>query len=268
MHIFGGAFAVNEKLHTRDDACGPNPFAKTSLARGSLTMPQPVTWQTIQNEALRRIRDREWKPGEMIPHEADLAEELGCARATVNRALRELAAAGFLERRRKAGTRVALNPVRKATFDIPIIRHDVEGRGARHGYRLLEQGEEAPPAEIAQLLRLPAAARLVHVAALHLADDAPFCFEDRWINPQAVPGLETADFNSLSANEWLVQNVTLSGGGIEFFAVAADARLAGLLACDRGAALFTVERTTWAGATPITAVRLVYAPGYRMTTAI
>lgn len=111
-------------------------------------MPQPVTWQTIQNEALRRIRDREWKPGQMIPHEADLAEELGCARATVNRALRELAAAGFLERRRKAGTRVALNPVRKATFDIPIIRHDVEGRGAKHGYRLLDRAMRTTPAEI------------------------------------------------------------------------------------------------------------------------
>jgi GntR family histidine utilization transcriptional repressor len=231
-------------------------------------MTQPVTWQTIQNEALRRIREREWKPGEMIPHEAALAEELGCARATVNRALRELAAAGFLERRRKAGTRVALNPVRKAIFDIPIIRQDVEGRGAAHGYRLLEHAEEAAPAAIASMLRLPARARLLHVAALHLADAAPFCFEERWINPQAVPDLAKADFAALSANEWLVQNVTLSGGGIAFFALPADDRLAALLACEKGAALFAVERTTWAGAVPITAVQLTYAPGYRMTTGI
>ncbi len=176
-------------------------------------MPQPVTWQTIQNEALRRIRDREWKPGQMIPHEANLAEELGCARATVNRALRELAAAGFLERRRKAGTRVALNPVRKATFDIPIIRHDVEGRGAKHGYRLLDRAMRTTPAEISEKLRLPPKTRLLHIAALHLADGAPFCLEDRWVNPDAVPELETADLAAVSANEWLVQNVTLSGGG-------------------------------------------------------
>jgi GntR family histidine utilization transcriptional repressor len=231
-------------------------------------MAQPVTWQTIQNEALRRIREREWKPGEMIPHEAALAEELGCARATVNRALRELAAAGFLERRRKAGTRVALNPVRKATFDIPIIRHDVEGRGAAHGYRLLERKEAEAPAGVTAMLRQPARTRLVHVAALHLADGAPFCVEDRWINPQAVPTLGEADFSGLSANEWLVQNVTLSGGSIAFFALPADARLAALLGCSAGAALFRVERTTWAGAVPITAVTLTYAPGYRMTTAI
>lgn len=229
---------------------------------------QPVTWQAIQNEALRRIREREWKPGEMIPHEAELATELGCARATVNRALRELAAAGFIERRRKAGTRVALNPVRKAIFDIPIIRRDVEGRGAVHGYRLLERTFAAAPAPVTDRLRLPARTRLLHVAALHLADGAPFCLEDRWLNPAAAPGVEEADLSAVSANEWLVRNITLTGGGIEFFAMPADARLAAILACAAGAALFAIDRTTWTGATPITAVRLAYAPGYRMVTAI
>lgn len=227
-----------------------------------------VTWQAIQAEALRRIRDREWKQGEAIPHEAALAEEFGCARATVNRALRELAEAGFLERRRKAGTRVALNPVRKATFDIPIIRHDVEARGLAHGYRLLERKEAATPAHVRTMLRLPERTRLEHVLALHLADGKPFCVEDRWINPAAVPTLGSADFSVVSANEWLVQTTTLSGGGIEFHAMPADARLAGLLDCAEGAALFFIDRTTWMGAVPITAVQLAYAPGYRMTTAI
>lgn len=231
-------------------------------------MPPSVTWQTIQQEALRRIRDREWRPGEMIPHEAALAEEFGCARATVNRALRELAEAGFLERRRKAGTRVPLNTIRKATFEIPIIRHDVEGRGAVHGYRLLERAEKPAPAEIAEKLRLQPRARLLYLAALHMADGAPFCFEDRWLNPPAVDGLADADFTAISANEWLVQNTPLSGGDIEFFALPADARHARMLGCAEGTALFAIDRTTWAGAVPITAVRLVYRPGYHMTTAI
>lgn len=231
-------------------------------------MASSITWQGIQAEALRRIREREWKPGEAIPHEAALAQEFGCARATVNRALRELADAGFLERRRKAGTRVPLNPVRKATFEIAIIRQDVEGRGRRHGYRLLESGERTPPDEILALLHLPVGRKLLRVSALHLADGTPFCLEERWINPMGVSGLAEADFSVISANEWLVQNTPLSGGAIEFFAMPADARLAGLLGCEEGAALFAMDRTTWAGALPVTTVRLAYAPGYRMTTAI
>ena len=230
--------------------------------------PSSVTWQTIQAEALRRIRERQWRPGEAIPHEADLAKEFGCARATVNRALRELAEAGLLERRRKAGTRVPLNPVRKATFEIPIIRRDVEGRGLRHGYRLLAQEEGQPPRDVLALMRLPVDSRLMRVSALHLADDVPFCLEERWINAAGVAGIQGADFSVVSANEWLVQNTMFSSGEIECFAMPCDRRLAALLGCEEGAALFAVERTTWVGAQPITAVRLAYAPGYRMTTVI
>lgn len=232
-----------------------------------MTSAVPVTWQAIRDEALRRIRDREWPPGDRIPDEADLAREFGCARATVNRALRQLAGEGFLERRRKGGTRVPLTPVRKATFEIPIIRLDVEGRGQTHGYRLLTRETALPPEEVARALRLGAGQRFLHLSALHTADGVPFCIEDRWLNP-ATPGVERADLETISANEWLVREVAFSGGGIAFLALPADEGLAGLLRCAVGEALFAVERTTWAGAVPITFVRLTYGPGYRMDTSI
>ncbi|MDZ4137065.1 MAG: GntR family transcriptional regulator [Paracoccaceae bacterium] len=227
-----------------------------------------ITWQSIQTEALRRIQSREWPPGAQIPHEADLAAELGCARATVNRALRELAKAGLLERRRKAGTRVPLNPVRKATFEIPIIRQDIEARGLPYAYTQLARETDNPPADIRQILHLPASARLTHVIALHSADGAPFCLEDRWINPATVPDLARADFTGISANEWLVQNAAFSGGDITFSATSADAVLAGRLGCPPGTALLTIKRTTWAGPAPITAVTLTYAPGHSLHTTI
>jgi GntR family histidine utilization transcriptional repressor len=224
-------------------------------------------WQDIQAEALRRIPVRQWKPGERIPDEAVLAQEFGCARATVNRALRELAGTGMLERRRKGGTRVALFPVRKAVFDIPVIRQDIGDRGLAYGYRLLADRTEAAPPDTLAALRLPAGTRLRHVTALHLADARPWCLEDRWINP-ALPGLAQARFDTLSANEWLVQSIGLTGGGVAFSALAADAATAAALGCPPGVALFAVDRTTWIEATPVTAVRLTYAPGHRMVTAL
>lgn len=227
-----------------------------------------MTWQAVQAEALRRIRSREWPPGARIPDEQALAVELGCARTTVNRALRDLAEAGLLDRRRKGGTHVAATPVRKATFEIPILRQDVELRGLTYGYRLLAR--DLCPADAGALaqMRLAPGTPLLQVTALHLADGAPFCLESRWINPAAAPEVLTADLGTISANEWLVRNTAFSGGDIEFSAVAADTATASLLACAAGAALFQVQRTTWAGADPITAVRLTYAPGYRMRTAI
>ena len=63
----------------------------------------------------------------------------------MNRALSDLAEAGVLERKRKAGTRVALLPVRKATLDIPVIRAEVSGRGQTYAYRLLLSELATPP---------------------------------------------------------------------------------------------------------------------------
>ena len=60
-----------------------------------------------------------WKQGGLIPVEAALVKEFSCVRATVNRALRELAQKGILERHHKAGTRVVTPVGRSANFEIP-----------------------------------------------------------------------------------------------------------------------------------------------------
>ena len=80
----------------------------------------------------------------------------------------------------------------------------------------------------------------------------------------SVPEVLDADLASVSANEWLVRNVPLVRGDIEFGAVAASAMEAAALGTSPGAALFLVQRATWNAAGLITAVRLTYAPGYRM----
>lgn len=228
----------------------------------------PYSWKLIHQEVLRRIQTRQWPPGTLIPNEVDLAEEFGCARATVNRALRELALSGLLDRRRKAGTRVALNPVRKATLEIPVIRQEVESRGAAYGYVLISRRVAMPPAELRDLLSLPPQASLLHVRAQHLSDALPHAYEDRWVNLETVPEIRDVDLREVSANEWLVQNVSYSRGDIVLSAGAADERTAELLHCAPGEPVFQIERTTWLHDDPITWVRLSYPPSYRLRTSI
>ena len=151
------------------------------------------------------------------------------ARATVNRALRELAVAGVLERRRKAGTRVAALPVRKATLDIPVIRQEVEARGQRHSFRLLSQAEAVPPVPVASRLGLGPEQRMIYLETLHLADGQPFVFETRWLNPLVLPA-PLPDFATVSANEWLVAHVAYALGDIAFSAAGATPREAAVLA--------------------------------------
>jgi GntR family transcriptional regulator, histidine utilization repressor len=226
-----------------------------------------TNWEDIRAEVLRRIRMRLWLPGAVIPTEEALAYEFGCARATVSRALRELAEGGVLERRRKAGTRVALHPVRKATLDIAVTRLEVEGRGQVYGYHLIGAVMAVAPMAVCSKLGVAQGADWLHLRSLHLADGVPFLFEDRWLNPTVL--LDPApDFAVISANEWLVSNVSYARGDIAFSAANASAGEAEMLGVSVGAALFITERGTWAEAAPITWVRLAYAPGYRLHTAV
>jgi GntR family transcriptional regulator, histidine utilization repressor len=226
-----------------------------------------TNWEDIRAEVMRRIRMRLWLPGAVIPTEEALAYEFGCARATVSRALRELAEAGVVERRRKAGTRVALHPVRKATLDIAVTRLEVEGRGQVYGYHLSEAVMGAVPMAVLSKLGLALGAQWLHLRCVHLADGAAFLYEDRWLNPQVLLD-PVPDFAVISANEWLVSNISYTRGDIAFSAANASVDEAEMLGVPAGAALFITERGTWGEVAPITWVRLAYAPGYRLHTAV
>jgi GntR family histidine utilization transcriptional repressor len=219
----------------------------------------------VEAEVIQRLHSRYWKPGDLLPNEAELATELGCARSTVNRALQAIADDGLIERKRKGGTRVVVHPARKATFNVPVIRQEIERRGHAYSYRLISQKRERLPKAIRTRMNPSPSARLLHVIALHLADEKPYVLEDRWIDVSIVPGAADADFRQCSPNQWLVENVPFSGGDLALSASTAADEEAALLDVDRHVALFTAERRTRsANQATITSVRLVYSPGYRM----
>lgn len=228
-------------------------------------MPKDThTWQTVRDEVQRRIQDRTWPAGAQLPKEADLAIELGCARVTVNRALRDLADQGFLDRRRKAGTRVAEFPTRNVRFTIPIIRVEVEALGQTYGHSLLSQEICCPPVPVQAALALGKGQAALHLQALHLADRQPFVLEDRWINLETVPDARTMDFRTINANEWLVRQARFTRGDVSYGASALSEDEAANLGAPIGASVLKADRQTWDGDASVTRVTLIYAPGYRL----
>lgn len=223
-------------------------------------------WEDIRAEVLRRIRARDWPPGALIPGEEALAAEFGVARATVNRALTALAEAGVLERKKRAGTRVAELPVRRARLEIPVIRLDVLGRGLPYDFKLLTDRLEPAPAPVTARLGLPEGTPMLYLETLHLAGGQPFVLETRWLNPAVLPS-PAPDFARVSANEWLVTHVSLVSGDIAFTAEPATAREAEVMGVPPGTALLVAERTTHGTGGPVTLVRLAHAPGHRVAMA-
>jgi GntR family histidine utilization transcriptional repressor len=224
-------------------------------------------WEAIRGDLRARIAARHWGPGAVLPTETALAAEYGVARGTVARALADLAAAGLVERRRRAGTRVVPAPVRRAVLAIPVIRREVEARGQQHAHRLLARAEAAAPLAVAAAMGLPAGTPALHLETLHLADGRPFALETRWLNPAALPA-PLPDFARVTANEWLVAQIPLATGEIAFAAEPAGPREAEALDVPAGTALFVTERVTRTETAPVTWVRLAHAPGYRLRTAL
>lgn len=224
----------------------------------------PMGWQDVRDEALRRIQSREWAPGAAIPNEAELAAELGCARGTVNRALRDLAEAGWLDRRRKAGTRVRPAPSRRAQVAIPLIREEIEARGQQFAHSIVARDmADLPPRELARL-GLSGQQRVQHVQTLYLADGRPHAFEDRWVHLPGAPGFERDPLDRLSPNEWLVQNAAFDHGTLDYASEAVGEDTAAYLDCRAGAPVMVLDRCTFGPQHPVTAVRIWYAPGYRL----
>jgi len=184
-----------------------------------LNTPRSHTWQDIQKRIRSNIEDRTWLPGDLIPGEVALAEHFGCARTTVNRALRELAATGVIDRKRKAGTRVA--------------------------FSILENKMIVPPRLISETLKTNNKTKLLHLRAVHFADEIPFIYEDRWINTKTIKEVKNVDLSQTSANEWLVQNVPFTNGEFLVEANVASRTVAKALQLTKDESVLGSRRTTW-----------------------
>lgn len=225
-----------------------------------------VTYRDIKADILGKITRGEWPPGSALPGELELAETYGAARATVNRAMRELVEDGIIERKRKSGSRVRLSPLRQARFDIPVIRTEIEELGRSYRYLPLTAAVEAAPDWLCARLSLAAGGPVRHVTCLHLADDLPWQYEDRWINIALLPEARTADFTTTAPTEWLVAHIPFSAVEISISATLADSETASHLGCRPGEALLMTERMTRWNGEAVTYVRFLHRPGHRMTT--
>ena len=223
-----------------------------------------LSWTDVRDTIRTRILNRTYAPGDKLPRDEDIAIELGCARITVHRAMQDLALTGLVERKRKGGTHVRTDPVTRATFDIPITRREVEQRGRKYGYQLISRTLQDAPGSVLARFGLQQPTRMLHVKALHLADNRPYIFEDRWIDSSVSPEILDVDLTTESANEWLVHNKPYSRLDVRFYAINAKGESAQHLATLVGSALLVIERTTWIEQDPITTVQAYAAPGYQL----
>jgi GntR family transcriptional regulator, histidine utilization repressor len=217
-------------------------------------------YQRIRNDLEVKIMSGAWQPGDRVPFEHELMETYSCSRMTVNKVLSALAEAGLVVRRRRAGSFVARPRVQSAILQIPDLKAEVEKRGERYGYRLLEQRKRTASAQDRVRFGVGGRATVLALRCRHEAEGQPFAIEDRLINVQAVPDVLKQDFSITPPNTWLVGHVPWTEAEHRITACNADNDIAAELGIELGAACLVIERQTWRNAEPITAVRIIH-PG-------
>lgn len=212
----------------------------------------------ILTEIEQNILSGRWPPGFRIPSEMELTVHYGCSRMTVNKVLTQLAQAGLLERKRKAGSFVTRPHTSSAVLEIPDLRQVVLGMGQDYASQLLSRLQRRSTREDMDAMRMSKTSSVVHALCLHMAGMRPFCIEDRLINLEAVPDAEQEMFTEQSPSSWMVNHVPWSSAEHRIRAEAASEETAGLLKVAPGFPCLVIDRRTWTGRLPITFVRLTF----------
>jgi GntR family histidine utilization transcriptional repressor len=153
-----------------------------------------------------KLRSGEWKPGDLIPSENRLVQELGISRMTVNRALRELTEEGHLVRISGVGTFVAESKPQSNLLRITNIADEIIARGHSYSCRVLQLGREAASMPVAAALALPTGSSVFHLICVHSEEGVPVQFEDRYVNPELVPDFLLQEFGErLQPARYLLQ---------------------------------------------------------------
>jgi GntR family transcriptional regulator len=222
-------------------------FADAAARRGKGAVFAPL-YKQIKQLLVDGLEQGEWKPGEPIPSEFELAARFQVSQGTVRKAIDELAAEHLLVRRQGKGTFVATHHEPRAQYRFLRIVPD-EGEVVPAQSRFLDCRRQRATADIARSLDLKTGDAVVFIRRLLMFDGTPIVLDDIWL-----PG---ATFKGLTADRLAEYHGPLYGLFETEFgtrmiraeerlrAVAADATEAELLRVEPGAPLLLVERVSY-----------------------
>jgi GntR family transcriptional regulator len=205
-------------------------------------------YQQIKGLILQSLEAGEWKPGEVIPSEMDLAARYRVSQGTVRKAIDELAAGNLVVRRQGKGTFVATHAEQHVQYRfLKLVPDDgdLDSEGPAHR-TVLECKRTRASAEVARALQLRTGDPVMQLRRVLAFRDVPTILEDLWLPGAAFKGLsaeQMADYQGPTYAMYEMEfGVRMVRAEEKIRAVAADAQQAALLDLAKGAPLLSVER--------------------------
>ena len=178
-------------------AISPSSFTEISAAANAAGTPLSATpafsplYQQIKVLILKSLQVGEWKPGELIPSEMDLAARFRVSQGTVRKAIDELAAENLVMRRQGKGTFVATHAEQQVQYRFLRLMPDSgdlssEGPAER---QIIDCKRLRAPADIARSLALRTGDAVLQLRRVLSFQGTSTILEDVWLPGGPFKGL-------------------------------------------------------------------------------
>lgn len=148
------------------------------------------SWQDIRDAIAARIYANQYRQGDRLPTEPELATEFGAGRHSVRRAMAALAIEGLLSIEQGRGSFVRRLPqVHYRIGRRTRYRENLERQGLKPGEDHISTVEERAPERVSAALHLPDGALVSRLLRLGRADDTPISLGISWHEIARFPDL-------------------------------------------------------------------------------
>ena len=226
------------------------PPEVVSTAPHALPAFSPL-YQQIKALLLGSLSSGEWKPGEVIPSEVELAARFRVSQGTVRKAIDELAAENLLLRRQGKGTFVATHAEQQVQFRFLKLVPDSGSRGSEGPAQrdIIECRRVRASPDVAKALALHCGDTVLQVRRVLSFGGAPTILEDIWLPAMPFKGLTAERLATCKGPMYALFetefNVRMVHAEEKIRAIAAAQTHAELLRVTLGSALLSVERIAY-----------------------
>lgn len=225
--------------------------APGSGAGAPVAAPSPTfspLYQQIKVLITQSLQAGEWRPGEMIPSEVELAGRFKVSQGTVRKAIDELSAENVVVRRQGKGTFVSTHHEARAQYRFLRLMPDV-GEPQSPDNRIHDVKRMRAPAEVARLLDIKSGDAVIFIKRVQSFEGKPTILEEIWLPGVIFKGLTEqrlieykGPMYGLFETEFGTHMVRAAE---RIRAVVADDTMAELLAVPVNTPLLSVERVSY-----------------------
>ena len=237
----------NQNSNGNASSAAATPTTAGGATSGTSPAFSPL-YQQIKALITQSLQSGEWKPGELIPSEMELANRFKVSQGTVRKAIDELAAENLVVRKQGKGTFVSTHHEERAHYRFLRLMPD-EGVPHYPESKFIEVKRLRAPADVARLLDLKSGDSVVYIKRVQSFDGVPGIVEELWLPGAIFKGLTAerlAEYKGpmygLFESEFGTRMIRATE---KIRAVVADAGAGELLQLAPGTPLLSAERVSY-----------------------